>query len=415
MSVFSSLIDGSFFRRGQNLPNYIEANAFKDHLSFGAWGSTFRNDYFDLSLNVSPIDEAIDIIARSFASGVPYLKDENGELSQDNDLVQFLLQPNKDQNFKEFAKEYIRNLFASGYSYLEPCSDNGAFVRTLSRLDREDRPELKALNTDYISYPNNRLDDFIYTVDGLQQTKNFTDMIPFWDKVQDPCNHRIGVSRMLSLRDEITNVILANRAKTNKIKQSGKFLATPKSSGLSNQIGLQLDQPVNLKKPDYKQRDFIEDKLENTGLASHGKSITVTNTEMSVMNVMESIQDYSYDDEIKEDKRTIKNDFGIPKELQNIGDDPAKYENRKEAYLELFTLNIIPLATNFTESIQRYYAPEISEKLVLDFSHHPAFEIIKNEEQDKKNSQVDMLINLFDKGIITSEVINRKLSEFEII
>lgn len=385
-----------------------------DSYSLGDWGTLFHKNYYDLSLQVAPVDESIDILARAFSSGIPYLEDENGELSQEDPLIQFLLKPNKDQNFKEFAKDFVRNLYASGYAHLLPTSKNTAFTRRLDRLESENRPELKCLNTDCIDYPVNDSDDFVYTENNKQEPFSYTDILAFWDKAQNPKNHRIGVSRLCSLKDEVTNVILANRAKTNKIKQSGKFLVTPKTSALQNQIGLQLDQPVNIKKPDYKQRDFIEDKLRASGFAS-GKSITVTNKEMGVTNVTESIQGYSYDDEIKEDKRTIKNDFTIPRELQNIGDDQAKYSDRKEAYLELFTLSILPLATNFTETIQNYYAPKEKKKLVLDYSHHPAFEIVENKKEEKIASQVERLVLLHDKEIITTDQLNEKLRAYEII
>lgn len=383
-------------------------------LSLGGWGKGYHRNYYDLSLHVAPINESIDIIARAFSSGVPYLEDENGERTQDDAFIEFILKPNKEQNYKEFSKEFIRNLFSGGYSYLYPYSDNEAYVRRLDQLMSENRPELFVLNNDYIEYPNDEIGEFIYSYKNTQSTKFFENVLPFWDEVQDPCNYRVGVSRLCSLKDEIDNIILANRAKTNKIRQSGKFLATPKSSGLTNQIGMQLDQPVNLKDPSYKQRDFIEDKLEHTGLAG-GKSITVTNKEMAVMNVMESIQDYSYDEEVKEDKRTIKNTFGIPRELQNIGDDVAKYENRKEAMSELFNILILPLATNFTETIQSHYIPDDNRKFVLDFSHHPAFEIAKMKEEQRMTSQVDRLVMLYEKGIITVNELQEQLRSYEII
>lgn len=391
------------------------------YVGFGSWGNTFSTNYYDLSLKVAPVDDSIDTISRAFSSGIPYMIDENGEKTQDDPLVQFLLEPNKHQNFKEFSKEWIRNLFASGFAYLYPTSENDAFVRRLDMLDSANRPELIALNSDYISYKGmtffgfiDKRNQFDYQKNGAAIPMNFDDVIPFWDKVQDPENFRLGISRMCALKDEITNIMLANRAKTNKIKQSGKFIATPSTKSLNQSIGNQLDQVVDIKNPAYKQRDLMEDQLATTGLAQD-KAIIVVKQEIDVKNVMESIQNYSYDDEVKEDKRTIKNSYGIPRELQNIGDDQAKYSDRKEAYLELFTLHILPLATNFTESIQNHYDPNNKKKLILDYSHHPAFEISKDLEQEKMQTQTETLISLFEKNIIDLPTITDKLKAYGII
>lgn len=394
---------------------------FNANHSLGSWGKTFHNNYYNLSLQVAPIDESIDCIARAFSSGIPYMQKENGELTQDDDLVKFLLKPNNNQNFKEFSKEFVRNLYASGYSYLFPTSLNGANIRRLDKLKSETRPELFALNTDYISYKNaylfgliNKRNKFDYNLNGTKITLDYNQVIPFWDKTQDPENYRIGISRIVALKDEITNIILANRAKTNKIKQSGKFLVTPSSRSLNNSIGNQMDQVINPENPTYKQRDLLEDTLESSGL-SMDKSITVSKTELQVLNLMESIQDYSYDEETKEDKRTIKNAYSIPRELQNMGDDTAKYENRKQAYLDLFTLTILPLAINFTETIQNYYYKESKDKLILDYSHHPVFEIIEQKIEDKNKDQIDIILKLLDKDLITNEEAKQKLKANGII
>lgn len=384
-------------------------------ISLGGWGKGYHNKFYDLSLHVAPVNEAIDIIARAASFGIPYLKDEDsGELTQESPFIDFILNPNKEQQFEEFYKEFVRNLLSGGFSYLEPSSANKANVRRFDYLDSENRPELKVLINDFIEYPNPKIDDFVYLENSIQTPKNFKNILPFWDEVQDPCNYRIGVSRLCSLRSEIDNIILGNKAKTNKIKQSGKFLVTPKTSGLQNQIGLQLDQPVDIKNPGYKQRDLIEDNLQSSGLSGE-KNITVTNKEMTVMNVSESIQGYSYDEETKEDRRTIKNTFGIPRELQNIGDDQSKYSDRQQAMLQLFDLHILPLSENFTRTVQKYYIPEEKRKFVLDYSHHPYYELVSQKQEQKIASQVERLVMLREKDMITEDEFKKQLMAYEII
>lgn len=390
-------------------------------ISNGGWGKCFHTNYHELSLHVACVDEAIDTVARAFSSGIPYMQDESGELSQDDYLIDFLLEPNKNQNFKEFSKDFVRNLYASGFSYLLPKSESDSNKRRLDKLDSESRPELTVLNTDYIEYMekewfgliDNR-NKFKYTVNGSSIIYEYDEVIPFWDKVQDPKNFRLGISRLVALKDEITNVITANRAKTNKIENSGKFLVTQARKNANANFGSQLDQPVNIENPSYTQRNLLEDKLTQTGLA-RDKSITILKEEMQAINVMESIQNYSYDDEVKEDKRTVKNTFGIPRELQNIGDDNSKYENRKEAYLELFTLNILPLADNFTETLQNYYDPSNKRKLVLDYTHHPAFEIVEGKAEERLKSEIATLITLFEKEVISKPELTKKLKDEGII
>lgn len=390
-------------------------------VSTGSWGKCFHSNYYELSLNVACVDESIDVIARAFSSGVPYMEDKNGERTQDDKLVEFLLEPNKHQNFKEFGKDFIRNLYASGYSYLLPTSDSDSNKRRLDKLDSELRPELKVLNTDCIEYMektwfglvDNR-NKFKYTQGGSDVTYEFDDVIPFWDKAQDPKNYRLGVSRLLALKDEITNVIISNRAKTNKLKNSGKFLVTQSRKNANANFGSQLDQPVNIENPHYTQRNLLEDNLSNTGFAKD-KSITILKEEMQSINLMESIQNYSYDDEVKEDKRTVKNTFGIPRELQNIGDDNSKYENRKEARLELLDLTVLNLAPNFTESIQNYYDPSNKRKLVLDYSHDSAFEIVEGKAEIRLKSEIETLITLYEKEVLSKDELKKKLKHEGII
>ena len=349
------------------------------------------------------------------------MQDENGELSQDSRLVQFLLNPNEEQNFKEFSKEFIRNLYACGFSYLLPYSKSDSNLRRLDKLDGEGRAQLLVLNTDCIEYPevvNKGLLDtrnrFRYHVGSYYEDILFDNVIPFYDKNQDPNNRKIGISRLSSLKDEITNIILADRAKTNKIKQSGKFLVTPASKNVNSTFGNQLDQPVNIKKPDFKQRDLLEQTLETTGLAQ-GKSITVAKEELQSINMMESIQGYSYDDEVSHDRMTVKSSLGLPKELHNSLDSTAKYENRQQALLEMLTIGTIPLATNFTESIQNYYEPSEKRRLILDYSHHPVFQITETKKQEGIKYNTQVLIDLFDRQVITSEELREKLEANEII
>lgn len=406
---------------GSARQQYLEASLFEGFVSNGGWGKCYHTKFHELSLHVSCVDEAIDTVARAFSSGIPYLKDEKGELSQDSPLIDFLLEPNKNQNFKEFAKDFVRNLYASGYSYLLPTSQSDSNIRRIDKLNSESRPELIVLNTDYIEYMqkewfgliDNR-NKFKYSINSSEIIYEYTDVIPFWDKVQDPKNYRLGISRLVSLKDEITNIITANRAKTNKIENSGKFLVTQARKNANANFGSQLDQPVNIENPSYTQRNLLEDRLTQTGLAKD-KSITILKEEMQAINVMESIQGYSYDNEVKEDKRTVKNNFGIPRELQNIGDDASKYENRKEAYLELFTLNILPLADNFTESIQNYYDPNNKKKLILDYTHHPAFEINEGKAEIRLKSEIETLITLYEKEIISKDELTKKLKNEGII
>lgn len=349
------------------------------------------------------------------------MQDEKGALLQDDPLIDFLLEPNKSQNFKEFGKDFIRHLYASGYSYLLPTSDSDSNKRRLDKLDSELRPELKVLNTDCIEYMektwfglvDNR-NKFKYTQGGSDIIYEFDEVIPFWDKCQDPKNYRLGVSRLIALKDEITNVIIANRAKTNKLKNSGKFLVTQGRKNANANFGSQLDQPVNIENPSYTQRNLLEDKLSTTGFAQD-KSITILKEEMQAINLMETIQNYSYDDEVKADKRTVKNTYGIPRELQNIGDDQSKYENRKEARLELLELTILNLAPNFTESIQNYYDPNNKRKLVLDYSNDSAFEITEGKAELRLKSEIETLVTLFEKEIITKDEITKKLKHEGII
>lgn len=361
------------------------------------------------------MSDAISIITDQLASAEIYSVDQDGNkyYEDDDNLVYLLNHPNKFEGKEEFLKSFGRYLLAGGYTYIEPTSESLAAIKRLDRVrETKNRPEIIALNPDYIRWDKHYLGfinarysggkfNYQYPNSNKSEVKNAEQLIPFYDRQIDSCNPYKGVSRLLALSEQINNYYKSKKAKSTKIDSVGHFIISPSSKSLNGDFSItqNLDAPVSFQgNKDYTQKDLIEDNLMNGGLAQ-GKTVTVLRTEIQVNNLAESIQDYYIDNDIREDKREIYNEYNIPRELQNVGDDVAKYENRHRAELWLNSNVVHPIATNLAASIKAYYQHD--RKIIFDWSHLPFYTVATKEKQGVIESKVNNIIELVKIGVYT--------------
>lgn len=416
MSVWSRLL-------GNNKKSLFDVNSYiHQSTTNGSWGSLYNPNYYELSLNVAAINQAIITISGMITAGKIVAYDNNGELDENEPLIELLKNPNSDQTFNEFMETLVRNTLASGYSYLVPYAESVANKRRLDKVGTSNAPKLEVLISDYIHFDTNNLYGLFtkrlknskieYRVNNQNIQLNTSDLIVIWDKSQSPNNELKGISRLDSLQDEINNIILANRGKTNKIKLSGHTIVHSSTKSSQGMFSENLTDSVSIEDPNYTQKDLIEDKFESKGLAQ-GKSITVTPVELSSFNLMEGIKDVDFTSEKQGDERQLYGVYGIPKELQNLDDNAAKYENRTAARLEVFENVVQPLVAKIFDNINNFYQPK--SKVGMDFSHLPFFQIYKQRENESKDKMYNRMVELYDKGIITETELKDKIKEYGII
>ena len=158
------------------------------------------------------------LIANSFNNCKFVEKDLQGNEIKDGPLTKLLTNPNSKQSFEEFGKEYIRNLFSGGFSYLLPWHENPAYKNFI-----EKDSELLCLNNDGIDFGGRKITmfqkdiSFEYFYNSEKRTFNFAEIIPFYDIAQDPKNSFKGVSRLKALQEEINQIWLSNKAIDNHL------------------------------------------------------------------------------------------------------------------------------------------------------------------------------------------------------
>lgn len=363
-----------------------------------------------MSTKIAPINNAINIIANSLSAGVFKSYDKNGNEVKDDKLVALLNKPNPHQNKEEFINSFVRNLIAGGYVYIEPKSDINGYQRRLDRLGEKGSPQLYCLNTDYICFNYKDINRFSYDDGNIKRENVSVDtIIPFFDMFQDTCNINKGVSRLCSLKHQINSYYKAQKAKGHKIDSSGHFIVHPSvKSAMGSQFGVALDDALDEMKPDYTQRKYLEDKLQNGGYLNN-KSVSIMNTEVGVVNLAESIQNYSYDDEVQEDIAIMYATLGIKKEMTNMSDSSAKYENFQQAERSFYEKTIFPIAKNFCESIAEYY--EWENEIKMDFTHLSFYDSIRRNESLNNKDYIEQIIMLKAQEILSVEECKKLLPE----
>lgn len=371
------------------------------------WGDGVSGNYYDFSFRNYYLNKVIILVSDAFSSCKFIEKDlKTGELVEDPNkrlITNLLTNPNENQTYIEFFREYIRNLYACGYVYLLPYHENRAYRNFIDK-----GAKLFCLQSDSINFGNKSVSHFEnnitfeYRQNGFHKRYNYAETIPFYDISQDPINKFKGVSRLKSIENEVTQINLSNKAIINQLRLSGNIIVTP-SGGDKNEFSEGLNRTTNIYQGTTQKED-IENKLNISGLFT-GKSLTVTGTPLKAINLAESIKDYDFNTKFKQEAgRIILNLYGIPRKLQNIITTAELKSDKEGEDIDLYEKIVLPLAQNFAKSINTTYSPITGTEIELDYSHLSVFtektkneRIIKNEQNSKR---VDYLLKLLDKGLI---------------
>ncbi len=361
------------------------------------------NNLTKLSTEINALNKAINFYADIFSSAEIYATDKKGNIVENDELVEKLLNPNSLQDFKEFSKEFIRNYFSGGYAYITPYHESAGFEKKLNKAS------LFVLNNDFISFNNGKASYQINEKYDISKSTLFIDIL------RDPENPMKGISRVNSLQDEIQIIKLSDKAKQNQTKLSGHTIVSPKNNTSQNSyVDNGLDQII--KSEDGKQiteKQDIESKLNLSGLAQD-KSITVASKELTAVNLMEGLKDYNFSENKLPEEKAILNLYNIPREFQNLAsNDVSKYENRQNAMLEVLQNTIEPLANSFAYKIQKHFDHE--NIIYLSYKHLPVYAIIENRNEEKKDKIVNRVISLLNSQLISTKEANKILEENEII
>lgn len=383
-----------------------------------SWGNYATSKFYQLSLDNYYLNKAIILISSCFSNAViREFNEKTGEEIENGQLSNFIKNPNNNQTSTEFFKEFIRNILSGGYCYLYPYHENAAYINIL-----EKEPQLFVLNNDFIDHRGQSVkflqEDYSFKYDMEGGTVlNFSQIIPFYDISQDPKNKFRGVSRLRSLEEEINQLYLANKAISNQVKLSGNIIVSPEATKES-ELSQGLDKIITTTHGKT-HKDDIEEKINMSGLL-RGQSFTISSTALKAINLAESLKDYDFNTKFKHEAgRIILNLYDIPRKLQNIITTAELKSDKEGEDIDMYEKIVIPLANNFSNSINSVYSPVTGTKIELDYSHLSVFkkrnQESKKSESEEKTNIIKNIVTLKNEGFISPDQAIKILQDEKII
>jgi len=384
-----------------------------------AWENIDQNFYTCLAQSVDPIDSTITFFAEILSSGnLKSLDKDKKDVSDKDALIALLKNPNDNQNFQEFIKEWLYYLYSHGWNYVVPQSSAFGFEKN---LEGSTKTQLFNCDPDHVEWGSQyslwnffqakKEISFNYKPYNFNAVK-YSNVIPFFDVRQNPEKPHIGISRLLALRQQIQNYSLSLQGDENLIKRSGSILvsldAKTEDMGFDSSVGTGLfDEDGTPITTTHKEK--LEDQLRDTGLGTQSKGIMFSTLPLKSQPLSAGLENIKFDEKMIGYARQILNKYNVPKEFQNLDKETAKFANRQMAMIEVIQNTIQPLADSFCEKMQTYFNWE--NKIVLDFSHLPVFSDNESTKLETQQSLVDLYAGLFEKGIITDQEFKLILKE----
>ncbi len=388
------------------------------------WENIDQNFYTRLAQSVDPIDSVITFYGDILSSGTLRAKNKNGEdVTEEDDLIRLLRKPNSNQDFTQFIEEWLYYHYSHGWNYIVPQHSSVGFEKTLdegTQLFNVD-PDFIVWNNIYNFFfnffsSNNEL-HFTYKPLNLQRIR-YSDVIPYFDIRQNSERPYIGISRLLALKQNIQNYSLALQAKENMIKRSGSQIVSLDVNTIDD---FALDSEVGTGREDEKgepimttHKKKLEEELRETGIGnSNNYGVAFSTLPLKAFSLSDGLEKINYDKLAVEDARVILNKYNLPKEFQNLTTESAKFQNRQMAMVEVIQNTIEPLAKSFCGKISEFYKWE--NEIYIDYDDLPVFAENEKTKIDKQKVQVELLLQLFEKKVITQEELNKKIKDYGII
>lgn len=328
------------------------------------------------AINVVPeLASTLNYISKSFSTGIYQELKQNSDVIERSKLVSLLNNPNPFYSGSEFKQKIATELFAFGrvHIYMNtpsiPLNTKSIFVLpthlTKPYIGKDvKRAEIYDSVDDIVMY---------YEVD----LKNGNVLkIPAEKVITITLNTDITftddgyinyISPLLPLQDalKVTPAIYDSLQELNNNRgMIGYFSNKTKSDA-----GL----PITLKD---NEKNILQQALKKYGTRKSQNKFGVVSNNVAFERITDPIKDMFFPEQKKLIKETINDILGFDSVLLN-NDDSSKYGVfYKEARKSLFTENIIPAASNYTESLTSYFGLYIN----LDYTH---LDIYSEDEKEK--------------------------------
>lgn len=325
----------------------IDSNSFLYYaLAGGSRLTPFQTAAFYQSS--SAVASAIDIIADEIEQIEPYLRDAEGEMSQDNDVVKLIKDPNPRQDRRSFLGDLARNWLLNHNSFVFA-------VGNIKRLPLE----LWSINPQVINiqeaadlYPHH------YTInEGIGTRSYYRDEIGSqWRYVANEVSEIYHIMGFSSMRTKLWGDSPLQAAALEVRQQlAGKNhnLALLNNGGRLSLVAVFRD-PMN--EEQYKDRKTkLNESLAGSGNAGGIAVISSEDLELKEMGINNKDMDYANLDSMAE--MSIYKRYKIP--LPLVTTEASTYNNVQNAKFDLYDRAVLPAFQILMDGLSQLLLPRV--------------------------------------------------------
>lgn len=406
--IYKGLDDGTFYRDMSGNYVYNDMQLLK--------GSLFKekNNMKEYYFKVPFLADCVNMYA-DFASQVQiYEEDEDGNIFEDTDFINFLKNPNPFQDFQTYIKEAVINTITSGmfinygtfFERGDLTLDSQIYNLDLANLS------LPKIKNSYLLREKDvsNLPVVENLPDGQQRKYTLEQLAIFYDlgnKAYSGNNNFLNpISRLKSIEVSIQNII--------KTEETINFLSGNKAFGLLTKKGGLLT-PL-----DEKQKKQIEDKIN-----FKRKGILTSNDEMAYLSLLidaKKLQLIEFQNNAKENIRTS---LLIPKDLLDASSGETKgitFATEQQQFAEgrFISGNVKGYTDRIFYAIQQKaykYFERRGTKLKGSYEHMPSQIAINtklgNEALNNKLSALKSFFEAYQSGLQNGIKIDAKQFLYE--
>ena len=397
--IFNNLIRPARYASGWFYRFYSSANTWNDV------------DCLDAFNVVPELNAVINLKARAHCNGIYKHVDEYGQ-EVPGQLNTVLQSPNWFQAQKEFIRQSVLFHEIHGNEFifaLFPVGMPGKIKALFTIAPNLVQVAYKS-NTPFF-YFDVAPDDITYTMkyENTERQIEADQIIHLNDnrvnlKSATDENLLLGESKIKPLRAVINNIKMAYESRGVVLKHRGALgiLSNAGKDGTGSPLPLDPAEISRLQK-EYSKYGGLDDQ--------HNIIISDSNLRWQQMGV--NPDRLGLFEEIEKDFDKILDAFGVPPEMfaSKAG---ATFENQLQAEKGLYTRTIIPEANERAMALTQRLLPGTTDKIIVDFSHLPAFQSDLKSRADSLGAMINALSRAYQDRAITVEQYQAELIQYGI-
>ena len=345
----------------------------------------------------APLSGIIQRKARAINNGKVFLMDDKGKESNvalANDLRKLLAKPNALQTWPELMNMLYTMLSVFGECFVFALKAEG-FKNTKSLwvipnwLITVETSGKMFLQTDV----NQIITGYKVNLQGESTSLKTDDVIHIKDSIINSTYLTRGQSRLVALRDPISNIIAAYEARNVLITKRGAIgILTNNSKDVAGMIPLE-----------QIEKDKLQDEFKTYGLNRTQSQVIITSASLQWQSMTYPTKDLMLFEEIEDDVRQIADNFEYPMYLLGFKNG-STFSNVAEAKKALYQDAIIPEAESIYQAFTSYFDTQSKGFSIKVFFDH--LDILQKSEKDKAEAfklKNEGLKIAYERKVITRE------------